>query len=42
MCKINLRDINNRVRQRDHPVKGLFKYTESMKKYSGDILKLYI
>lgn len=40
MRKINLRDINGRAKQWDHPVKGLFKYAESMKKCGGDILKL--
>lgn len=40
MKKINLRDINSRARQWDHPVKGLFKYAQSMKERDGDILKL--
>ena len=40
MSKINLRDISSRAKQWDHPVKGLFKYAESMKKCGGDILKL--
>src|SRR3989344_7552115 len=40
MRKINLRDINHRAKQWDHPVKGLFKYAQSMKEYNGDILKL--
>lgn len=40
MSKINLRDISSRAKQWDHPVKGLFKYAESMKKHGGDILKL--
>lgn len=40
MQKINLRDINSRARQWDHPVKGLFKYAEAMKANGGDILKL--
>lgn len=40
MRKINLRDINDHARQWDHPVKGLFKYAESMKKHGGDIFKL--
>ncbi len=40
MRKINLRDINHRARQWDHPVKGLLKYAQSMKEHGGDILKL--
>ncbi|PIQ91579.1 MAG: hypothetical protein COV70_02905 [Parcubacteria group bacterium CG11_big_fil_rev_8_21_14_0_20_39_22] len=40
MSKINLREISSRAKQWDHPVKGLFKYAESMKKCGGDILKL--
>lgn len=40
MRKINLRDVNHRAKQWDHPVKGLFKYAQSMKKYGGNILKL--
>lgn len=40
MSKINLRDISSRAKQWDHPVKGLFKYAESMKNTGGDILKL--
>jgi len=40
MRKINLRDINHRAKQWDHPVKGLFKYAQSMKEHGGDILKL--
>lgn len=38
--QINLRDISSRAKQWDHPVKGLFKYAESMKSNGGDILKL--
>ncbi len=40
MSKINLKDISLREKQWDHPVKGLFKYAESMKKHGGDVLKL--
>jgi len=40
MRKINLRDINHRARQWDHPVKGLLKYAQSMKEHGGNILKL--
>ncbi len=40
MRKINLRDINHRAKQWDHPVKGLFKYAQSTKEHGGDILKL--
>lgn len=40
MQKINLRDINHRAKQWDHPVKGLFKYAQSMKEHEGDILRL--
>jgi hypothetical protein len=40
MRKINLRDINYRARQWDHPVKGLLKYAQSMKEHGGNILKL--
>lgn len=40
MSKINLRDISSRAKQWDHPVKGLFKYAESMKSHGRDILKL--
>lgn len=40
MRKINLRDINARAKQWDHPVKGLFKYAQAMKKNGGNILKL--
>jgi len=40
MRKINFRDINHRAKQWDHPVKGLFKYAQSMKEHGGDILKL--
>ena len=40
MAKINLRDIGSRAKQWDHPVKGLFKYAESMAKTRGDILKI--
>ena len=39
MLKINLRDIDSKAKQWDHPVKGLFKCAESIKKYGGDILK---
>jgi len=39
-AKINLRDISSRAKQWDHPVKGLFKYAESMENNGGDILKL--
>lgn len=40
MRKINLRDINHRAKQWDHPVKGLLKYAQSMKEHGGNILKL--
>ena len=40
MRKINLRDINQRARQWDHPVKGLFKYAQAMKENGGNISKL--
>ena len=40
MSKINLRDLSLRAKQWDHPIKGLFKYAESMKINGGDILKL--
>lgn len=40
MSKINLRDISSHAKQWDHPVKGLFKYAESMKKHGGNILKI--
>jgi len=40
MAKINLRDLNAHAKQWDHPIKGLLKNVESMKKYYGDILKL--
>ena len=40
MSKINLREISSRAKQWDHPVKGLFKYAETMKQFGGDILKL--
>ncbi|OGF87198.1 hypothetical protein A3B19_03105 [Candidatus Giovannonibacteria bacterium RIFCSPLOWO2_01_FULL_46_32] len=40
MRKINLRDINRHARRWDHPVKGLLKYAQSVKKHGGDILKL--
>lgn len=40
MRKINLRDIDARARQWDHPVKGLFKYTQAMKENGGNILEL--
>ncbi len=40
MTKINLRDINSRAKQWDHPVKGLLKYAESMVNNGKDILKL--
>jgi hypothetical protein len=40
MSKINLRDISSRAKQWDHPIKGLFKYAESMRNNGGDIFKL--
>jgi len=40
MSKINLRDVSSRAKQWDHPIKGLFKYVESMKANGCDIFKL--
>lgn len=40
MTKINLRDISAKAKHWNHPVSGLFKYAESMKKADGNILKL--
>lgn len=40
MRKINLRGINHRAKQWDHPVRGLFKYAKAMKENGGNILKL--
>lgn len=40
MARINLRDVNSRANLWDHPVKGLLKYAEEMKKCQGDVLKL--
>lgn len=35
-----MRDINDRTKQWDHPMKGLFKYAQLMKEYGNNILKL--
>lgn len=40
MSRINLRDISSRAKQWDHPVKGLLKYSEELKKCEKDVLKL--
>jgi len=40
VSKINLRDISSRARQWDHPVKGLLKHIELLRKHEKNILKL--
>lgn len=40
MVKINLRDIESRANQWDHPIKGLLKFAKAAKEAGGDILKV--
>ena len=40
LTRIHLRDIETTAKQWHHPMKGMFKYAESMREHGGDILKL--
>lgn len=40
MAGINLREVSLKANHWDHPVKGLLKYAEAMRKHGGDIFRL--